>query len=450
MRILALFMKHCDTLIAPRWCIPVRPVGRVLEDHVVAVADGRIVDILPRRIAAETYQSSVTVERPAHALIPGLVNAHTHAAMSLMRGYADDLPLERWLADGIWPLEKRWISAEFVRDGTQLAIAEMLLGGTTCFSDQYFFPDIVAETAVSMQVRAVIGTPIIEFPTAWARSAAEYLSKATELVHDRFVDHPMITTCFAPHATYTVSDATFRELRVLADQLDVPIQIHLHETAVEVADALRTTGMRPLERLAHLGLVNNLLLAVHAVHLTEKDIKLLADAGARIAHCPKSNLKLASGMAPIQRCLDAGITVGLGTDGAASNNRLDMVSEMQVAALIAKVQSANASALDASGALALATIGSAEALGLGEETGSIEVGKAADLACVDFDRVGSQPVHNPISQLVYASSADQVSDVWVAGRHVVADSELTQADLPSILARCEEWRRRMAAGRHSG
>ncbi len=442
-------MKHCDTLIAPRWCIPVRPAGRVLEDHVVAIADGRIVDILPRRIAAETYQSSVMLERPTHVLIPGLINAHTHAAMALMRGYADDLPLERWLADGIWPLEKRWASAEFVRDGTQLAIAEMLLGGTTCFSDQYFFPEIVADTAVSMQVRAVIGTPVIEFPTAWAGTASEYLSKATELVHDRYVDHPMITTCFAPHATYTVSDATFRELRVLADQLDVPVQIHLHETAAEVADELRRTGMRPLERLAHLGLVNNLLLAIHAVHLSEKDIRLLADAGARIAHCPKSNLKLASGIAPIQRCLDAGIVVGLGTDGAASNNRLDMISEMQVAALIGKVASGNAASLDAAEALALATIGSAEALGLGEEVGSIELAKAADLTCVDLDRVGSQPVHNPVSQLVYATGADQVSDVWVAGRHVVAGGELTQADLPSILARCDEWRLRMTAGRTS-
>lgn len=227
-------MKHCDTLIAPRWCIPVRPAGTVLEGHAVVVTDGRIVDLLPRDAAIARYQPSVLLERPGHVLIPGLVNVHTHAAMSLLRGFADDLPLERWLADGIWPAERRWVSAEFVRDGTQLAIAEMLLGGTTCFSDQYFFPEIVAETAASMHARAVIGTPVIDFPTAWANSAAEYLDKGAELVHDRFADHPLITTCFAPHSTYAVSDATFRDLRVMADQLDVPVQIHLHETAVEV------------------------------------------------------------------------------------------------------------------------------------------------------------------------------------------------------------------------
>lgn len=442
-------MKHCDTLVAPRWCIPVRPAGKLLENHVVAITDGRIVDVLPRDEANHCWQASVTVERPTHVLIPGLVNAHTHAAMTLMRGYADDLPLERWLADGIWPIEKRWVSTDFVRDGVQLAIAEMLLGGTTCFSDQYFFPEIVAESAIAMQVRSVIGTPVIDFPTAWAATAAEYLTKATELVHDRYVDHPMVSTCFAPHATYTVSDETFRELRVLADQLDVPIQIHLHETAFEVSEAVRTTGMRPLERLARLGLVNASLLAVHAVHMSEEDIRTLASAGARIAHCPKSNLKLASGIAPVQRYLDAGITVGLGTDSAASNNRLDMLAEMHTAALLAKVKTGDASALGAADALSLATIGSAEALGLGDETGSIETGKAADLTCVNFDRVASQPVHNPISQLVYATGTDQVSDVWVAGRHVVAAGELTQADLPSILARCEEWRLRLAAGRPS-
>jgi 5-methylthioadenosine/S-adenosylhomocysteine deaminase len=439
-------MKHCDTLVAPRWCIPVRPAGRLLENHVVAITDGRIVDVLPRDEAERQWQASVTVERPTHVLIPGLVNAHTHAAMTLMRGYADDLPLERWLADGIWPVEKRWVSTDFVRDGVQLAIAEMLLGGTTCFSDQYFFPEVVAESAIAMHVRSMIGTPVIDFPSAWATTAGEYLSKATELVHDRYVDHPMVSTCFAPHSAYTVSDATFRELRVLADQLDVPIQIHLHETAFEIAEAERSTGMRPLERLTRLGLVNSSLLAVHAVHMTDEEIGMLADAGARIAHCPKSNLKLASGIAPVQRYLDAGITVGLGTDSAASNNRLDMLAEMHTAALLAKVNAGDAAALRAEEALSLATIGSAEALGLGDDIGSIEAGKAADLTCIDFNRVASLPVHNPVSQLVYATGTDQVSDVWVAGRHLVAAGELTQADLPSILARCEEWRLRLAAG----
>lgn len=438
-------MKHCDTLIAPRWCIPVRPAGRVLENHAVAVVEGRIVDILPRHTALTRYQASAVVERPLHALIPGLINAHTHAAMCLFRGFADDLPLERWLTDGIWPAERRWISAEFVRDGTQLAIAEMLLAGTTCFSDQYFFPEIVAETASTMQVRAVVGTPVIEFPTAWATTPAEYLDKAAELVHDRYADHPLISTCFAPHSTYAVSDGTFRALRVLADQLDVPVQIHLHETALEVAEAVRATRRRPFDRLADLGLVNASLLAVHAVHVTDDEIRRMADAGVGVAHCPRSNLKLASGIAPIQRFLDAGVTVGLGTDGAASNNRLDMLSELQVAALLAKVRADDATALGAPDALALATIGAAEALGLEAEVGSIEPGKAADFACVRLGDPCMQPVHNPVSQLVYAAGAGQVSDVWVAGRQLVSNGELTHADVPSILARCDEWRLRMNA-----
>jgi 5-methylthioadenosine/S-adenosylhomocysteine deaminase len=436
-------MKHCDTLIAPRWCIPVRPAGRVLENHAVAVVEGRIVDLLPRNTAFAEYQASCVVERPSHALIPGLVNAHTHAAMCLFRGFADDLPLERWLADGIWPAERRWISAEFVRDGTQLAIAEMLLAGTTCFSDQYFFPEIVAETASAMQVRAVVGTPVIEFPTAWAATPSEYLDKAAELVHDRYAGHPLVSTCFAPHSTYAVSDDTFRTLRVLADQLDVPVQIHLHETAFEVAEAIRATRRRPFDRLADLGLVNASLLAVHAVHMTDDEIRRMADAGVRVAHCPRSNLKLASGIAPIQRFLEAGVTVGLGTDGAASNNRLDMLSELQFAALLAKVRAEDATALAAADALALATIGAAEALGLGAEVGSIETGKAADFACVRLGDPCMQPVHNPVSQLVYAAGAGQVSDVWVAGRQLVANGELTHADVPSILARCDEWRLQM-------
>jgi 5-methylthioadenosine/S-adenosylhomocysteine deaminase len=437
-------MKHCDTLIAPRWCIPVRPSGTVLEDHAVVVTDGRIVDILPQVVAAEQYQPSTRLERPSHALIPGLVNAHTHAAMTLLRGFADDLPLERWLAEGIWPAERRWAGAEFVRDGTMVAIAEMLRGGTTCFSDQYFFPEIVAETAIGMHMRAVIATPILDFPTAWANGPSEYLAKATDLVHDRYADHPLVSTAFAPHATYSVSDDTFRELRVLADQLDVPIQLHLHETAVEVAEAVRITGMRPIERLEQLGLLNASLMAVHGVHMTPEEIGRMASAGACLAHCPRSNLKLASGIAPVQQFLDAGVRVGLGTDGAASNNRLDMWSELQTAALVAKVQTGNAAALRAVDALAMATVGGAEALGIADLTGTIEAGKAADLTCVDLGQVATQPVYDPVSQLVYAASSDQVSDVWVAGRQLVADRELTHVDLPSILDRCEEWRSRIA------
>lgn len=438
-------MLHCDTLIAPRWCAPVAPRNELLFDHGVVVDDGRIADILPLAEARQKYQPSVFIERPDHLLIPGFVNAHTHAAMTLMRGLADDMPLESWLKDGIWPVEKLWVGAEMVRDGTQLAIAEMISGGTTCFSDQYFFPEIVAETAVDLHMRAMVGTPIIEFPSAWANNVAEYLNKATELVHDPYADHPLVCTCFAPHSITALSDESFIDLRVLADQLDVSIQIHLHETAAEVERAVKSSGRRPVERLQALGLMNTSLLAVHAVHLADAEIEIFAESGVNIAHCPRSNLKLASGIAPIVKYRKAGINVAIGTDSAASNNCLDMLEEMRTTALLAKAQTSDAAALSASDALRMATLGGAKALGLSHEIGSIEGGKWADLACVDLNRLHSQPVYDPISQLVYTARADQVSDVWVAGKHQLDKGQLTQIDTTGLLARCDEWRDRFAS-----
>tara|TARA_R110002096_G_scaffold124002_5_gene268144 strand:+ start:18065 stop:19393 length:1329 start_codon:yes stop_codon:yes gene_type:complete len=438
-------MQHCDTLIAPRWCVPVEPANEVLTDHAIVVNDGRIAALLPLSEARRKYQPSVVIERPKHLLIPGFVNTHTHAAMTLMRGLADDMPLESWLRDGIWPTEKRWVSAEMVRDGTELAIAEMLRGGTTCFSDQYFFPEIVAETAVDTHMRAMIGTPIIEFPTAWAADTAEYLAKANDLVHDPYADHPLISTCFAPHSTYALSDESFLELRVLADQLDVRTQIHLHETAAEVANAIRETGRRPIERLHDLGLVNAALLAVHAVHLTDDEIAIFSESGVNIAHCPRSNLKLASGIAPIEKYRAAGINVALGTDGAASNNAMDMLSEMRTAALLAKAVSQNAAAVSANEVLRMATLDGATAIGLDQEIGTIEAGKWADLACVDLGQLHCQPVYDPVSQLVYSARADQVSDVWTAGRHQLENGELVHIDTDNLIARSNEWRDRFVS-----
>lgn len=438
-------MMHCDSLIFARWCVPVEPLGEVLEDHAVAITDGRIVALLPAAEARRKYQPSATLERGNHVLIPGFVNAHTHAAMSLMRGLADDRPLEPWLREAIWPAEKRWVSEDMVRDGTELAIAEMLRGGTTCFSDQYFFPETVAEAAIDLHMRVNVGTPIIEFPTAWASDISEYLQKGSDLVHDAFADHPLVSSCFAPHSTSALSDDGFMELRVLADQLDIPVQIHLHETQAEIDNALRDTGMRPFERLEKLGLVNSSLLAVHAVHLSDQEIARMADAGVGIGHCPKSNLKLASGIAPVQRYLDAGVTVGLGTDSAASNNQLDMLSELRYAALLAKASSNDATAVTAAEALAMATLWSAQALGLAEQIGSLETGKWADMACVDLSALHSQPVYDPLSQLVYTARVDQVSDVWVAGRHLLEEGEFAHINRESIQGRANEWQQRFAS-----
>ncbi len=437
-------MQHCDTLIAPRWCVPVEPAGQVLENHAVVVSDGRIVALLPAAEAREAYQPSVLIERPEHVLVPGLINTHTHAAMTLFRGLVDDLPLREWLETGIWPAERRWVSAEMVRDGTALAIVEMLSAGITCFSDQYFFPEIVAETAVDLHMRAVVGTPVIDFPTAWANDTAEYLSKAADLVHDPYAGHPLISTCFAPHSTLALSDESFVELRVLADQLDRPVQIHLHETVDEVEQSVSQTGKRPIERLAELGLLNASLLAVHAVHMTAAEIEGLAKSGAAVAHCPRSNLKLASGFAPVAAYRSAGIRVGIGTDSAASNNMLDVLSETRTAALIVKALVGDAAAVSAAEALRMATIDAAAALGLAHEIGSIEAGKWADLACFDLAMPNSQPVYDPLSQLIYATRSNQLSDAWVAGRHQIDGGKLNGIDVAGLLGRSREWQQRIS------
>ena len=438
-------MQHCDLLIKAEWCVPVEGPQAILENHAVAVGDGRIVAVLPLADADREFQPSRTIERPGHVLIPGLINTHTHAAMTLFRGYGDDMALEPWLTERIWPAEKRWLGPEFVRDGTALAIAEMLLGGVTCFADQYFFPEIGANTAVDLHMRAVVGTPVLDFETEWARDAREYLQKSADLVHDPYADHPLITSAFAPHSTAALGDDDFVELRVMADQLDIPIQIHLHETEKEIENALAATGMRPAERLASLGLVNRSLLAVHAVHLSDDEVQLFADAGVSIAHCPRSNLKLASGIAPVAHYDSAGVNVAIGTDGAASNNVLDMLLEMQTASLLAKAASRDAQALSALDSLSMATLGGARALGLEQVTGSITAGKWADLACVDLRSINSQPAYDPVSNLVYAASSSQVADVWVAGRQQVENGRLTDIDVEDIAGRANEWSRQIQA-----
>ncbi len=442
-------MQHCDTLIAARWCVPVEPAGTVLEEHALIVTNGSIVDLLPLADARERYQPSVLIERPNHALIPGLVNAHTHAAMALMRGLGDDLPLEAWLRQAIWPVERRWVSAEMVRDGTELAIAEMIGSGITCFSDQYFFPEIVAQTAVNRGMRCMVGTPVVDVATAWAEDAGDYLQKGADLVHDPYADHPLVSSCYAPHTTAALSDEIFVELRVLADQLDVPIQIHLHETRAEIEASVRKSGRRPCERLAALGLVNSSLMAVHAVHLRDDEIAMFAREGVAVAHCPSSNLKLGSGIAPVAQYRAGGINVAIGTDGAASNNVLDMLGEIRLAALLAKVSAADAAAISADDALRMGTLDGARALGLGDVTGSLVAGKAADVTCIDLGRPRSQPVYDVTSQIVYAAAAAQVSDVWIAGRHQLENGRLTHMDSDELLLRSEEWRERIAAVRRN-
>lgn len=436
-------MQRIDALIHPKWIVTVEP-NVVAETGLSLAVDGdRIVAVAPSDEARERFDPDVVHERPEHVLMPGLVNAHCHAGMALLRGYADDLPLEQWLNDRIWPAESRWVDRTFVAEGTRLAIAEMLLGGTTCFSDMYYFPDVVAQEAVDAGIRAVVGMIALDFPTAWASGPDEYIEKGLA-VHDRCRSAPLVTTAFAPHAPYSVSDAMLTRIRRLADELLVPVHTHIHETETEISQSVAATGKRPLTRLDALGLVTPALIGVHATHLNDEEIDRLAEVRANIVHCPRSNLKLASGACPVDRLQSAGVNVALGTDGAASNNRLDMWSELELAALFAKHVSCDAQAVKAPAAIEMATINGARALNLAEETGSLVSGKAADLICVELAGPGLVPVLDPVSQLVYSASRDQVTDVWVAGRHLVSDGILTQMDMAAISTAANAWAERLA------
>ncbi len=433
-------MTQVDSIIDARWVIPGPAAAGVLDNASVVIDDRRIVAVAPTADIAGRYEARQRRRLPGHALIPGLINAHTHAPMTLLRGYADDLPLTEWLEGRIWPAEQRLVDADFVRDGARLAIAEMLRGGTTCFTDMYFFPEVVAATAAEAGIRAVIGMIVIGFPSAWAVDVDDYLAKGQRL-HNQLRSHSLVRTAFAPHAPYSVPEAALRRVAVLAEETDVPICMHVHETAGEAERSLAEHGARPLARLEAMGLMSPRLNAVHMTDLTDAEIERVAHSGVNVVHCPESNMKLASGICPVQRLIDSGVNVVLGTDGAASNNDLDMFGEMRSAALLAKSAAGDPTALPAERCLEMATLGAARALALDEITGSIEAGKEADLAAVDLDRPATQPVFNPVSQLVYAASREQVSDVWVAGRCVVEDGALTSIELPAALAAAERWRR---------
>ena len=432
-----------DTLIHARWIIPVEPESVTYEHHSLVIDSGKIIDLLPTELAKQQYQGKTTENLDNHALLPGLINCHTHAAMTLMRGIADDLPLMDWLQNHIWPLEHQWMSEAFVKDGSDLAIAEMILGGTTCFNDMYFFPDITAAQAIHHGIRATVGMIVIDFPSVWAQNADEYIEKGLAL-HEQLRLSDLCTTAFAPHAPYTVSNEPLQKIKTLADELELPIHIHLHETLHEVEQAQAQTGQRPLQRLQELGLVNPSLIAVHMTQLTDEEISLFAESGAHIVHCPESNLKLASGFCQLAKCLAAGINVALGTDGAASNNDLDMFGEMRTAALLGKAVAADASAVPAMTALRMATINGAKALGLDTICGSLSIGKAADVIAIDLNHLETQPLYCPVSQIVYAASRQQVTDVWVAGRRLLKQRQLTTINSDDLKAKIAVWQKRLS------
>ncbi len=443
-------MEQVQTLIHGKSIIPVNASAenssdknsRLLANCSIAIQNGRILDILPISEAAKKYSSESTFDYDHHIIIPGLINAHTHAAMTLFRGLANDLHLMEWLENHIWPAEQKWVNEDFVQHGSQLAIAEMLRGGVTCFNDMYFFAETTAQVATKSGIRAHIGMILLDFPTQYAKDADEYFSKGLAL-HDQFKAHPLVKCTFAPHAPYTVSNAPLERVAMLANELELPVHMHLHETQDEIAQSIEQFKARPLQRLHNIGLVNSGLLAVHMTHLEDQEINLLAETNTNVIHCPQSNLKLASGFCPVQNLREKNINVALGTDSCASNDDQDMLSEIHSAALLAKGVANNAAALPAYDALRCATINAAIALGVDQDTGSLEIGKSADLTIIDVNTLEAQPMYDPVGHVVYATQRNQVSDVWVAGKQLLSNRKLLTLDENEILAKTKEWNQKI-------
>jgi len=436
-------VKSSKQIIHAPHIVTVNATNDVLNDHAVVVENGKIVDILP----SSSCSSDGIVLPKGTVLMPGLINAHTHSPMVYLRGYADDLPLTTWLETKIWPTEFKCVSREFVREGAELAIAEMLLGGTTCFSDMYFFPEAVCDAIEATGIRGVVGSILIEFPSAYAADAADYLAKGEEMISSNQCDR--ITFTVAPHSPYTVSEGHLVKAGELARKYGIPMHIHLHESESEIEESLQLNTAsqfchkcdrkcRPLENLDSIGLINESFIAVHMTQATPEDIATLSSRGAHVVHCPSSNLKLASGFCPVQAMQTAGINIALGTDGASSNNSLNMFEEMKLAAILAKGVSKSATSVGAMEAIRMATINGASALGIDSKTGSIEIGKNADIIAVDLSSFSSQPMYSPVSQLVYANSK-KVSHVWVDGKLLVENGNLSTIDVEGLKSNIEKW-----------
>lgn len=434
--------QRIDTLVHGRWIVPVEPEQTVLERHCIAVENSNIIAIIPSAEAEQRFLAQQVYHLDQHVLLPGLINSHGHGAMSLLRGYADDKALADWLENHIWPAEAANVGEEFVHDGSMLALAEMIRSGTTCFTDMYFFPNVTARLCQNAGMRAQLSFPIVDFPTAWGDGADDYISKGLNL-RDDFKHSDLITIAFGPHSPYTVAHDKLDKVATLAAELDTAIHIHLQETADEVQQALDSYQRRPLEIINELGLLGPRSQCVHMTQVSESDLKLLSASGAHVIHCPQSNMKLASGVCPTPALLDNGINVALGTDSAASNNSLDMFLEMKTAALLAKLNSNNPSALPAHQALAMATINGAKAMGIEDKLGSLKQGKYADFIAVDLDEPTTQPVHDCISQLVYAVNSKQVSHSWIAGKLVMENGELTTLNTKQIIAKASEWQQKI-------
>jgi 5-methylthioadenosine/S-adenosylhomocysteine deaminase len=435
--------KSGVTLVHPRFLVPVRPQGIILEGYSIAIEQGLIVSIKTRVESEQAYPEAESIDLPDQVLLPGFINMHTHSSMTLLRGYADDIDLDIWLREHIWPAEQEFVGPSFVADGARLAIAEMFRSGTTCFNDMYFYPDVLGKACLETGIRASIGVPLIDTQEEWAAEIDRNFEQGLKL-HDEWRSEPLLSITFAPHAPYSVSDETLRRVATFSKELDVPVHLHLLETKWDIKHSLKYHKVQPLERLRNLDLLNSRLLAVHMTQISSQDIDQLAETDAHVIHCPQSNLKLASGICPIADLLDAGVNVALGTDGAAANNDLDLLCEAQTAALLAKGISGNVKAVDAIQALEMMTINGAKALGIDKLTGSIEPGKVADLCAIDLSQPETQPLYHVVSQVIYAASRGQVSDVWVAGKRVLESGQLTTINLKQVTRKAGQWQRRLS------
>ncbi len=431
-------MQIIDTLISAKWVLPIAPKNTVLTDHSVAIHQGKIIDLLPTSEAKQKYQADQHHQLDHHAVMPGLINTHTHSAMTLLRGLADDLPLMDWLTNHMWPAEEKFMDANAIELGSELAIAEMLRGGITCFNDLYFFPQHTAKIATNIGIRATLGLPIMDVPTLWAKDSQESLDKGLAIYKD-FDQHPLINWALGPHSPYTCNDETLKKILATSEKHDLRIHIHLHESINEIEQGLEQSGVRPMERLNQLGLLNSKLMTAHMVHLTSEEIELAAATGIHILHCPEANLKLANGIAPIAALKHAGANVALGTDGPASNNDLDFFSEMRTASLVSKGSTFEATALPALEVLEMATLSGAKALGLEHSIGSLEVGKDADLISIDLNHLNTSPVYHPHSQIIYSANRLQVDDVWVMGKQLLSQGRLSAINTTDLIQKAQQW-----------
>jgi 5-methylthioadenosine/S-adenosylhomocysteine deaminase len=431
-----------DLLINCPWIIPIVPQDRVLRNCALAIDAEKIIGIFPQAEAAKRFDAVEVQNLDSHVLMPGLVNAHGHGAMTLLRGYADDLPLRPWLENHIWPAESAHVSEEFVRDGSKIAMAEMIASGTTCFADMYFFHQAIAEEVRSAGMRSQIGFTVLDFPTPYGKDADDYIHKGLSL-HDKYSGQSLIKVACAPHAPYSVSDPAMQVISTYANELDMPVHIHCHETAEEITESLTNYGCRPLQRLKNLGLLLPQTQLVHMTQVDAEDIVLIQDHNCHVVHCPESNMKLASGFCPVGQLIDAGINVALGTDGAASNNDLDMFGELKTAALLTKAVAQDAAKLDAHAALRMATINGAKALGWDDQIGSLEAGKSADIIAIEINSITQQPLYNPASQLVYTNSGSQVTHSWVAGKPLLENRVLVTLNQSELIQSARDWRNKI-------